>query len=308
MPHPETPRLAQAPTFRLIESHIPVAGSPEDADITLSLPKRAVRVADGTLIEGRERPLPDEIFKDMAFRCTENGLPIVRTNLPLFVQYQALKLAGEQMIPSPDLSGHRDDLIALRAALPLDVTDIEDLDLLKDAMMFDALRASPRDPKLPQADLEAAAPAAPHRPEIDPVLLRMEADTRISPDQWKRVIDLPGFMAEPLRAIARQMLAPVLGNAADLEDMRVLPLPFAEVERAAAVRNWLRRAPETRDMEPFTTPSMPGYVTSPPIFSEKDGVGVVYFEDFQSAYAYAFQTNPDLTLEAPPAPHNPRLF
>ncbi|AOG03047.1 hypothetical protein [Bosea sp. RAC05] len=303
MPHPDLNRLANAPTYRMIETAIPVAEAPDDADIVLSIPKRALRLDEGMLLEGRDNPLPHAVFSDMAIRCTDQGAPIVRATMPLFVQLRALNLAQEQL--EADLSGHREDLIALRAAMPANVTDIVDDEMRKDAMLFDVLRADPRDPKMPQADLDAAPAPAPHRPEIDPVLLRMEADTRIGVEEWTRVIDLPPYQSEPIRAIAREMLAPVLGNAADLEDMRVLPLPKDEVERSMAVRNWLRKAPETRELQPFSTPAMPGYATSAPIFSEKDGVGVVYFEDFMSGYAYVFQTNPDLVLDVVVDPDRP---
>jgi hypothetical protein len=93
--------------------------------------------------------------------------------------------------------------------------------------------------------------------------------------------------------MARDMLRPVLGNSAQLEDLRLLAMPRSEVERAAAVRRWLTGSGDVRELQPFTHPAMPGYKTDTPMLAERDGVTVLLFSDMRGTYAYAWQTDPD---------------
>ncbi|BCB22032.1 hypothetical protein [Bosea sp. ANAM02] len=301
MPHPELHRLPEGAIYRMITDRVQFE---DRVQLEFSDPIRCLRVEDGVLQQGRGDVISHEEFNVDAFRCTEDGFPLLPVDTPISFQVESLREAAKTLDPAPDLSAHFADIAALRRRMP----ELAALDAQarNDALTYDALNLDVKDPRVPQKYIGEVTSRAPEKAELDPVILLIEQQTRVAPENWHRVIDMPRYQHESLRAIARAMLAPVIGNAADLEDMRILKMDPNEVERSAAMKRWVRNAEESCELAPFSHPSFPGYETGVPIFAEKDGVGIVFFEDHFASYAYAFATDPDLKLELrddePPAP------
>ena len=293
--------LAEAPLFRLIQQVIPDPENPENGLATLGEALRGLQVDQTVYIDGRRRPLPADVFYEQAFRCTENGLPVCRASVKdLTRQRHELDHAKQMIQPTPDLDRHYADLVALRARHPEIASTIADPETRIDIMSYDVLDCGARDNRVTQADLAAIVPEEPRDPLLDPVLRRIEAETRISPEEWVYAIERPEFKVEAVRALARDMLSPLFGNAADLEDARMLLLDRAEVERINRLRAWIKSDPSSKTLAPFQHRMVPGYKTSEPLFNDKDGVALVFFEDTMAAYAYTWQSNPDLKLNIDP--------
>lgn len=301
MPHLELHRLPEGAIYRMITDRVQFE---DRIQLEFSDPIRCLRVEDGVLQQGRGDVISHDEFNADAFRCTDDGMPILPVDTPISFQVEALREATKTIDPTPDLSAHFADIAALRQRMPeLDALDPE---ARNDALTYDAMTLDLKDPRVPQKYIGEVTSRAPEKAELDPVIMRIEQETRVAPESWQRVVDMPRYQQEPLRALARAMLAPVIGNAADLEDMRVLMMTRAEVERSAAMKRWVRNSDESRELDPFSHPTLSGYQTGVPVFAEKDGVGVVFFDDHEGSYAYAFATDPELKLELkddePPAP------
>jgi hypothetical protein len=301
MPHPELHRLPEGAIYRMITDRVQFE---DRIQLEFSDPIRCLRVEDGVLQQGRGDVIPHEEFNADAFRCTDEGIPVLPVDTPVSWQLEALREAAKTIQPAPELGAHFADIAAMRQRMPA----LEEMDpqTRNDALTYDALMLDVKDTRVPQKYIGEVTSRAPEKAELDPVLQRIDRETRVAPEEWQRLIDMPRYQTEPLRAIARAMLAPVLGNAADLEDMRLLRMMPNEVERSAALKRWVRNSDESRELAPFSHPSFPGYVTGVPLFAEKDGVGIVFFDDHHASYAYAFATDPELKLELkddePPAP------
>ena len=298
MPRPSEAQFRDAPVYRLYD----------EPDGDLGEPVRAVREAEAVWLQGGGA-MPASVFDALAVRCAADGTPVIPVAAGLTVQRHALsRAAGEGLV------GHLEDVDALRqAAGPVEGMSVPSR---MDAHLHDAIRSATRDPVLPQQAIGGYDPFVEAAEDVgadetqtpDMVLARIEVDTGIDAGRWVEVKRYPTYMIEPIRAAARQMLAPVLGNTASLEDLRRLEVPLGEVERYNALMRWMRDAGEVRTLPVFRHPSMPGYVTSEPMLGELNGVTLLVFKDFKAAYAYAWQTDPDHAPKVPVEPEEPPPF
>ena len=283
MPRPSAHDLAKAPLYAYAtidpETQVPVA---------MGGTFRAVRDGDVVWTNQGERVDLGSFVAD-AVRCTETGGPVTALAYPLHAQYHALAKAAAE--GGEDVEAHLDDVRALRAAHPDDPSAIEDVQLRSDLHMMDALAAGLRDRPVDPPQAERGP---------DPLIKLMSRETRVEEGQWRRLADEPAFQAEAFRAMARAMLAPSLGNAASLEDLRVLYIPPTEVERAGAIRRWVAGCGNSREIAPMSHPAMPGYVTGVPVLAERDDVTLLSFRDQMGTYAYVWKTTPDVVLDAGP--------
>lgn len=281
MPRPSAADLAKAPKYATVML------DPEDLAPMVGNRFRALR--DGEVVwtdQGERMDLAS--FVEGSVRCTESGVPVVSLSIPLHAQYHGLSSMPAEM--NEDVQAHLEDIRAMREALPANPLEIADINERASVHMLDALMAGLTD--------RPVAPAQERGP--DPLIRLMARETRIEEDNWSKLADMPEFQAAPLRRLARDMLAPVLGNAASLEDLRLIMIPKDEIERGGALRRWIAGCKDSREIEPFRHPAMPGYVTGVPILAERDDVTMVTFQDMMATYAYVWKTTPDVVLDVGP--------
>jgi hypothetical protein len=258
--------------------------------VTLGRPFEAVRVGVNLVRAGLAL---DEFEARMTVRCLSDGTPVTPLAAPLYIQITALRLR-ESDEEDASVAGHIADLAALRATIGDPAAKGVTPEMQAETHMYDAHLNAPLDTVLPQRVVDAwTDDDIPAKPTIDPVIRKIQEETRVDEGSWQRVIDLPQHRVSQMRAMAREMLRPVLGNSAQLEDLRVLPMGHSEVERANAMRGWIKGADDIREMPPFTTQSMPGYKTSDALLADRDGVTLLMFSDMGGTYVYAWQSDPE---------------
>lgn len=282
MPRPTHAELAKAPRYVTL-----LALTEEGPEFGTAF--RALKDGDVVWTDQGER-MALEDFVGGSVRCAEDGSPLVSLGYPLHVQYDTLRKASEANVEL-DVDAHLDDLAAQRMALPFDASEIEDLPTRAGAHLYDALAAG-------LTDRPVELPPEERGP--DPVIRLMSRETRIEEGNWQRLSDMPTFQAAPLRRMARDMLAPVLGNMATLEDLRMIMIPKDEIERGAALRRWIAGCPESREVGTFAHPAMPGYRTGVAVLAERADVTLVTFEDAFASYAYVWKSTPDVVLDLGP--------
>lgn len=281
MPRPTNAELAKAPVYATL-----LALTEEGPEFGTAF--RALRDGDVVWTDQGERMALDD-FVGGSVRCAEDRTPLVSLGYPLHVQLDTLRQARAAN-GDLDVDAHLDDLAAQRMALPFDASEIADLPTRAGAHLYDALAAGltdrPVDP--------------PQERGPDPVIRLMSRETLIGEENWQKVADMPTFQAAPLRRMARDMLAPVLGNMATLEDLRMIMIPKDEIERGAALRRWIAACPESKEVGTFAHPAMPGYRTGVAVVAERADVTLVTFEDAFASYAYVWKSTPDVVLDLGP--------
>lgn len=251
------------------------------------------------LIEGRNS-MPIQEFVRLAVRAGADGSPICRLSLPLWRQAELLIRRGESA--SPHLQAIRAEREAARAEVLFDPQRAAELHLL-DAIL---------DPMKDKVSDGIASIYAARPPEgltvveqddrgtlmaVDPEGLRGVLLQRagVPPVAVVDVTSSPFYVNESLRAFARTMLEPFLGDCA-LENAVVVPVPVSEIgdELREEIERWLDRdADLIVQGPPASSPNMPGYETSPMRhYRLRDAnVELCTFGDPHGFYVYAWKAD-----------------
>lgn len=271
-------------------------------------PCRAVACGAVMRLEGRD-PMPLEDFLGLAVRVGQDGAPICRVSEPLWRQAEAVIAAGH--------AGrlHLEAIRAQRAQFRNEITF--DPQLAADRQLLDMMLDPARDRvSNGMATLYAARPPAGMTVvegrdcgrfvSIDPSGLRgiLLERAGIPPEAVIDVTMSPLYRNQGIRAFARTMLAPYLGDTA-LEDTVLVPIPTSDQgdEIRSSLERWIGSEAELIIQgPPASSPSVPGYETSPMRhYRLRDAdVELCAFDDAHAFYVYAWKAGPRPGLNSSP--------